>query len=130
MNASDLERLPHLVDIPLFLFDLAVAVPFTKVVQRSFDRLTNPACGNDVIILDQDHFVETKPVIDTASQLHGQLVKDAQPRGCLSGVRDAGARSLYGTDELSRQGCDTAHPLKNIQRRPLGLQYPRKRALD
>ncbi len=75
-----------------------------------------------MVILDQDHIVQSHPVIDTAADTHGFFFQHPHTRGGFSRIQDLRLQSYKLVCIPPRNRCNPAHALHNIQDRPFRLQ--------
>src|SRR5436309_3336267 len=88
----------------------------------TLDRVANSTCRHDVVVFDEHHIVEPEAMVRTAAEAHSPLVEHAQPRDCLSGIRDLRLSACDCIHVLTCEGCNAAHPLKKIECRPFAPQ--------
>ena len=77
-----------------------------------------PACGGDVVVLDQDGVRQAETVVESAAMQHGLFFHDPQPRRGLAGAGHAGGRRDAMPDQASArsQGVGAASvPIVNAR---------------
>lgn len=97
---------------------------------RAFERLTNAACRRDMVLLDEDAAIESKPMVSTAAASHGVLFDRAQPRMRLAGIDDFRASAFHRLNVAMRNRRDTGHQLCKVERDALAAQQSDEVALD
>ena len=72
-----------------------------------------------MIVLDQDHVVQSHPVIHASSDSHRRLFKFTQSRCGLPRIENGALGSFKRCHDLSSARSNTAHPLHKIECQPL-----------
>ena len=83
-----------------------------------------------VVVLHQDHVVETHPVVRPSPGPHRLLLQDAPPGRRLAGVLDLGSDAAHGVYETPGQGRHTRQAAQKVQSRPLPGQDPPQGSLQ
>lgn len=110
--------------------DFALYLVGCVMLLDPFDRSGDPPRGADMILLEQDHIVKPKPVIETTTDLDGVFLKLAQTGSGLAGIEDLCLCAAGQLDEGMRLGRDAAQPLDEVQRGTFRLKDGRGSALD
>ena len=81
-----------------------------------------------MIILHQNHVVQTRTVVHAAASEYRGLFQCAQSSGRLACVQYFCGMTSDGIHELPRQRCDAAEVLKKIQRHAFGFENRARKA--
>src|SRR3989441_13135038 len=75
----------------------------------------NSTGERNMIVLNQDSVGKIQAMVLPAAATHRVFIDHPQPRNCLLGIEESGFSAGHSLDELSRERCNSAHTLQEIQ---------------
>ena len=115
VDALMIQRFTDFIEVFCFNFHTEVVVMCREVREAFPDGGIDASGRCDVVILDEDHVIESKAVIHAAADPNGEFIEDAEARGCFSRIGDLRLCAFDRVDKSPGEGSDAAHPLEYIQ---------------
>src|ERR1044071_6589958 len=113
VDAVDLDERSRLLQIISLHFDPDVG-PFLAKLTNLIGKPGKPSESGQMIVLYEDHVVQTGTVVNATTSRNRSLFQYANPRGRLAGIKYFGRMIADCVDKLPGKSCHAAQALKKI----------------
>src|SRR5205814_5658903 len=93
------------------------------IAMRPFERRLDSTRQRNMVVLDEHAIGEIKSVILASAATHRIFVQNTKSRRGFAGIENRSPGSRYSIHEFSRERCDPAQPLQEIQDHALAREH-------